>query len=232
MPGGPFVAGTEAEAAHIQNTNAEQLLSGNIRRYVEEWKKITSNNFILRIVKEGYKLQFTSAPKQSHPIISNPKSKSYNNNLRQEIEKLLASGAVSPIESSTEHFVSRVFLVKKSNGDNRLIIDLSPLNMFISKIFFRMEGMVYLKHLIQKDDYMISIDLSEAFFSIPLHASCKKYVTFEFRNQRYCCNVMPFDLSSFPRIFCKVVRPGIIYLRSPGIFFCLYGRYFSMCSII
>ena len=64
---------------------------------------------------------------------------------------------------------------------------------------------------------MVSIDLSDAFHSIPIHDSSKKFVCFEFNNCRYCFNVLPFGLSSAPRIFSKILRPAISHLRSLGI---------------
>ena len=223
-------AEVEVEAEPSQDTSSVQRLAGNISRYVEQWREVTSNEFILRIVREGYKLQFTSAPVQSEPIISGSNSKTYFDGINNEIAKFLKSGAISQVKPSLDQFVSRVFLVKKSNGDNRLIIDLSKLNKFINKISFRMEGTGDLKHMIQKEDCMISIDLSEAFFSVPLHASCRKYVSFEFDSRRYWFNVLPFGLTSSPKIFRKVLRPVTIYLRSSGIRISAYMDDLFMCS--
>ena len=107
--------------------------------------------------------------------------------------------------------------MKKPNGKNRVIIDLSSLNNFVTKISFRMEGVEILKILIQPNNFMISIDLSDAFFSISLYPTYKRFVTFKLNSCRYAFNVLPFGISSSPRIFCKVLRPVIVYLRSQGI---------------
>lgn len=209
----------EAEVVHLTNPTLPSPVTqpSSINRYVENWQKITLNQFILRIVTEGYKIQLNSKPIQNQPIISNPSSSARKLSLVSEISSHLNSGAISSVEPLTEHFVSRVFTVKKANGKDRMIIDLSSLNDHVNKISFRMEGIESLKHLIAPNDFMISIDLSDAFFSIPLHESSKKYVTFEFNKSRYQFNVLPFGLSSSPRIFCKMLRPAIIHLRSMGI---------------
>ena len=112
--------------------------------------------------------------------------------------------ADSQIKQSKDQFVSRIFIVKKANGGNRLIIDLSYLNSFISKVHFRMEGVRDLKAMLQTNDFMASIDLADAFYSIPLHPISRNYVTFELNNQRYAFNVLSFGLSSSPRIFRKI----------------------------
>lgn len=202
---------------------------GQISRYINNWSNITHNKFILKIVKEGYKIQFISHPVQRSPIISNPKSLSSKTSLMEQINKNLSIGAISVVPKSNNHFVSRVFTVKKSNGDDRMIIDLSDLNEFVNKVTFKMEGLDVIKSLLQPDDFMMSVDLSNAFFSIPLHEDSKCFTTFEFNNTRYVYNVLPFGLSCSPRIFSKMLRPVITWFRSQGfkisaylddIFFC------------
>ena len=71
---------------------------------------------------------------------------------------MLKSGAISKVERESNQFVLRVFNMKRANGKNRLIIDLSYLNTFVNKVSFRMEGVEELKKLILEGDYMISID--------------------------------------------------------------------------
>ena len=64
---------------------------------------------------------------------------------------------------------------------------------------------------------MASIDLSNAFFSIPLHRDGKKFCSFEFKGNKYNFNVLPFGLTSSPRIFTKIMKPIISHLRSKNI---------------
>ena len=71
----------------------------------------------------------------------------------------LESGAISICPSVESQHIYKVFTVKKSNGKDRLIIDLSPLDLKIPKIYFRMEDHEYLKNLIRSGDFMASIDL-------------------------------------------------------------------------
>ena len=104
----------------------------------------------------------------------------------------------------------------KSNGLARMIIDLSALNEFVNKVLFKMEGLPDIKFLIDKNDFMISIDLADAFFSVPLHKESKNYTVFDIKCF-YQYNVLPFGLTSSPRIFSKVLRPVIVYLRAQGV---------------
>lgn len=191
--------------------------AGAISRYYDNWKKVTSNNFILRIVREGYKIQFNKIPHQKLPIISTCHSSEKHSALIEQIASNLTLGAISESDFSNDQYVSRVFTVKKSNGKNRMIIDLSDLNNCVSKVSFRMEGIDTIKSLIEHGDFVASIDLSDAFFTIPLHSDSKKFTTFQFDQKRYSYNVLPFGLTSSPRIFSKMLKPAIIFLRSSGV---------------
>ena len=73
-----------------------------------------------------------------------------------------------------------------------------------------------IKSIIELKDYMVSIDLAEAFFSIPLHQDSKDFVTFEYKSIRYSNNVLPFGLAS-SRFFSKMLKPVIVHLRFQGI---------------
>jgi hypothetical protein len=93
-----------------------------------------------------------------------------------------------------------------------------------------METQENIRELIAPNDVMASIDLSEAFFSIPVHESSKKFLCFQFNNLRYVFNVLPFGLTSSPRIFSKVLKPVIMLLRSQGIKISFYLDDIFLCA--
>ena len=82
-----------------------------------------------------------------------------------------------------------------------MILDLSKLNEQIVKVSFKMEGRDTISDLLRKYDLLTSIDLSDAFLSVPIHDSHKRCLAFEFDNKQYVVNVLPFGLTSSPRIF-------------------------------
>ena len=147
----------------------EPFQAGNISRYLTHWKDLFDNQFILRIVKEGYKLQFISNPTFPTSVSSDSPNTIKQKSLQVQVNKLLASGAISDILPSHDQLLSRIFTVKKSNGQDRLILDLSSLNTQINKVSFKMETQEHIRELICPNDFMASIDLSEAFHSIPIH---------------------------------------------------------------
>lgn len=202
----------------------------SISRYSNNWPLVTKNRFILNIVEFGYIIQFLTSPHQNYPVISNPSNTTKRLALAEQIKRNLLINSISLVTPSESQFVSRVFTVKKSNGDDRMIIDLSHLNTHVNKVHFKMEGIDTIKSFLSFNYYMVSIDLSDAFFSIPLHENSKKFTTFEFDGLRYSYNCLPFGLSCSPRIFSKVLRPVIIYLRNEGLKITSYMDDIFICN--
>lgn len=204
--------------------------AGNIRRYVKNWKLITSNCFILRIVEEGYKIQFRNNTNFPPSVISDPKSSEKILALQQQISRLLNTNAISITPSSPNQILSRVFTVKKSNNEDRLILDLSQINLLINKVSFKMETIDFIKDLIDPSDYLVSLDLSDAFFSVCIHNDSKDYLCFQFQDKTYHFNVLPFGMTSSPRIFSKLLRVPILHLRNLGYKISFYLDDIFLCS--
>ena len=61
---------------------------------------------------------------------------------------------------------------------------------------------------------MTSIDLKDAYYSIPVAEEHQKYLKFIWRDQLYAFTSLPMGLTSGPRIFTKVLKPIFSYLRS------------------
>ena len=87
-----------------------------------------------------------------------------------------------------------------------------------------------IKDILSPGDYMASIDLTDAFFSVPIHKDSKRFLCFEFESQRYQFNVLPFGMKSSPRIFTKVLKPVINYLRNQGIKILAYLDDIFLCA--
>lgn len=198
-------------------TNKPITQAAGISRYINNWFKITNNNFILNIVEFGYKLQFLPNPSFPQSVISHYKSHDKIVSLRQQIERHVLSGAISIVEPQPNQILSRVFTVKKSNGEDRMIIDLSLLNLQIKKISFKMETIHDIMKILHPSDYLVSIDLTEAFFALSINNDSKRFLCFKFEEKIYNYNILPFGLTSSPRIFSKMLKVPIVHLRSLGI---------------
>jgi len=100
----------------------------------------------------------------------------------------------------TRTFYSTLFIVLKKGGERHPIIHLKPLNRFIPHVHFKMEGIQSLRELILPGDFMIKLDLKDAYFSIPIHTTQQRFLSFMWEGQSYqftCLRVNPINFSQW-----------------------------------
>jgi hypothetical protein len=144
--------------------------------------------------------------------------------MEKAIEDLLQKGAVTQVQPKADQFISTLFLVEKESGSEqfRPVINLRPLNRFVRTESFRMEGLQIAKNLIQPGDFLMKLDLKDAYYTVPVHKEHRRYLCFSYQGTLYefCC--LPFGLSSAPRAFTKLLKPVATLLRSMGIRVVIY----------
>ena len=70
--------------------------------------------------------------------------------------------------------------------------------------------------LVEKDCFMVSIDLKDAYYSMPFATSERKYLRFFWRGQLYQFTCLPNGLSCGPRKFTKLLKPTLTELHLKG----------------
>jgi reverse transcriptase-like protein len=184
--------------------------------YIKEWKNLTDDEFVLQAIK-NFKIPFIRTPLQRKIPNEFKFSNVERDVARLAILELIKSGSVFKIEPKPDQFISRIFLVpKKEPGKYRLVINLKYLNNYVDSPHFKMEDYRTVLNLMRKDMYMATIDLRDAYHSIPIHPKHQKYLCFEFEKQRYHFTCVPFGLSCAPRLFTKLMRPIMAQLRNIG----------------
>ena len=64
---------------------------------------------------------------------------------------------------------------------------------------------------------MASIDLQDAYYSVPIHDKSRKYLKFMWQEQLFQFTALPNGLSSAPRLFTKIMKPVFAKLRQQGV---------------
>ena len=126
---------------------------------------------------------------------------------------LIAKGAVELAPLPSPGFYSRLFLVWKTSGSWRPVIDLSTLNLFVDVSHFRMETI----QSVRQGDWMASIDLKEAYLQVPVHPESRRFLCFVAHGQVYQFTALCFGLSTSPQVFSRVMAPVSAILHSWGI---------------
>ena len=96
----------------------------------------------------------------------------------REVKELVRIGVVVPCDSEPGEFISTIFIVPKPNGKFRPVINERYLNVFIHYEHFKQETFSVVLDLLQENNFLTSIDLQNAYFSIPIHELDQKYLKF------------------------------------------------------
>ena len=111
--------------------------------------------------------------------------------------------------------MSGVFIRPKKDNTYRMILNLKKLNAFIEYNHFKMESINHVIDIIKTGVYMASVDLKDAFYTIPIHRDHTKYLKF-YHGSFYEFLCMPNGYSEAMRVFTKVLKPPFAYLRTQG----------------
>ena len=211
--------------------------AARLPHFSQAWQQVTTNSLILNIVSNGYKIQFITEPCQTE-FIPRHMSKKNTKICQKKVKDFLKFKIVKVVTPNHDQFLSHIFPVpKKSLGEFRIIFDLTDLNKFVRKIKFKMDKIPNIMSLIQPGDFFVSIDLSDAYYCIAMHIVSLPYLTFYFLNTFYQFTCLPQGLSSAPRIFTKVMRVVLTFLRHQNIRisawiddFLIASSSFSLCQ--
>ena len=136
--------------------------------------------------------------------------------LEKEFQDLLHKRAIEQAPQ-TPGFYSRLFVVQKDSGAWCPIIDLSTLNTFIVSHYFHMETPQSVLRSIRQGDWMISLDLQDAYLQVPVHPESCRYLRFTMGGVPYQFRVLCFGLTTAPQVFTRLMAPISAILHRYGI---------------
>lgn len=156
---------------------SDQITAGGIQYHLETWKRLTSDPVILGIV-QGCRIEFTETPYQQVEPREISFSKEEKDWVDIELRKLYSKGVIVESVDEPRQFVSTIFLRPKKDNTHRVILNLKQLNEFVVYHHFKMDTIQACISLMEKDCYMASIDLRDAYYSVPIAVEHRKFLKF------------------------------------------------------
>ena len=185
---------------------------------MHNWGELTSDTYILQAV-QGYKLEFDPAkypPCREKPVHEFKRNSEEMASIQEEINKLVEKNVIEACEHVEGEFISNIFTRPKKNGGLRVILDLTELNKSILYQHFKMDNIKTALPLISPGDYLASVDLRDAYFTVPIHPDSRKFLRFTWQGRLWQFQALPNGLSSAPRLFTKLLKPVLATLREQG----------------
>ena len=96
-------------------------------------------------------------------------------------------------------FYSRLFVTPKVTEGWRPVIDLSRLNGWMELSSFRMETAQSVLQALRPGDWMVSLDLQDAYLQVPVHPASHRFLRFCVGDAVFQFRTLCFGLSSAPR---------------------------------
>lgn len=192
-------------------------VGGRVWSFRSFWGRLVKDRLVQGILDVGYRIPFAQTPRFSG-IRRTPLAGKYANVLLNEVSDLLRKRAVESVPGNERSgYYSIYFLVPKRTGDLRPILNLKPINGLITCPSFKMETLTSVVHGLKPGDWVAAIDLKDAYFHVPIHPESRKFLRFCIQDRCYQYRVLPFGLSTSPRVFTKFLAPVLAALRLQGI---------------
>ena len=167
-------------------------------KYLPKWREITTDRILLQYV-EGVRIEFING-KQPTQFAFRPSMFNIHEHpiVEKEIHTLLEKGVIQVSLHEPGEFISPIFLRPKSDRSYRMILNLKKFNEFVEYNHSKMDTLDTVIKMMKPGCFMASVDLRDAYYTVPVHLEHRKYLKFLFNGTLYQYTCLPNGLSSAP----------------------------------
>jgi hypothetical protein len=85
-----------------------------------------------------------------------------------------------------------------------------------------MENLQSVRFLLREGDWMVKLDLKDAYLTVPIHPSHQKFVRLGWKGRIYQFLCLALGLAPAPRIFTEILKAVMAFVRKQGVRFIIY----------
>lgn len=152
--------------------------AGSLAACSHLWQEMTSDPEVLETVTGQY-IEFDTRPMQVKPLMQPNLSEIQTESVDLEITQLLKKGVIQPCQHEAGEFISPIFTRPKKDGSFRMILNLKSFNANVTHYHFKMDNIWSAIRLMKPGCYMASVDLKDAYYSVPICKNHQKFLKFE-----------------------------------------------------
>ena len=188
-------------------------------------KELTTDQYFISVANQGYFINWLHEPSlkitvdgkvfrapQSHKL-RDPTGEQFEAFL-SEHRRMVAEGASvwvrlqgqPPLPGETDEHLCSIFVISQKDRF-RAIFNMKFSNYQMLPLPFRMTGVAVLRSIILPQDFMVSIDLKDAYLNIRIHSSQYKYQRYQFAGSIWQIITLPFGNAQAPHAFTRFIKP-------------------------
>ena len=114
--------------------------------------------------------------------------------IEAELDKMRRKGIIENSIEESRQIVSPIFSRPKKEGGLRVILDLTELEKHIVYRHFKMEILETALNLITPNCFMSSVDWKDAYYTIPVACSDRKFLKFRWNDTLFQYTALPNGL--------------------------------------
>ena len=176
----------------------ELFRAGQVRHHLPFWESLTNDPVILDAIQDHHTEFEAEYPTQTVQPTKIYFSAAEIMIIDAEIAQLVNKEVLQVTNRVPDGFISNIFIRPKKDGAFRMILNLKPLNTFADYHHFKMDTFRTALKLIRPGSFMASVDLKDAYYSIPIAEEDRKLLMFQWKGKYYQFTCLPNGLSSAP----------------------------------
>lgn len=139
--------------------------AGWLQYFSSTWEQI--DLWVLQVINcKGYQIEFIKTSVKTS-LLTAPILPQYRTSiLEKEVWKLLDKHAIHLANPPSGG--SSLFVVPKKDGGSHSAVNLKPLKQFLVYNHFKIEGIHVLKNLLKEENWLVKIDLKDAYLTVPI----------------------------------------------------------------
>jgi hypothetical protein len=133
-----------------------------------------------------------------------------------EVNKMLTKNVIEKCNHCLVEIISNIFIRQKKDKSYRVILNLKNPNSYVEYNYFRMESLQSALNIMKQGCYMVSVDLKDTYYSVPLAIEQSKCMRFIWKEELFQFTCLVMGLACSPIKFTKLMKLVFSDLRKLG----------------